>query len=166
MIQFDRCLFEVLTSMGLAELQVLCDFVDNKVVALQNDLNKVIAMLGALDTYKKESEDVLNSITDIINDGVTPSTLMARVLKLSPACSDLQTVFGGIIDAGSASYTALSEAQYIYRQVSTTQNVQDVLRREADEAIQSLRAVCTIVKLLVESQAQKAEKNFFGGAQR
>lgn len=161
-MNFDQCLFELLASFGQAELQLVCDFVDNKIVLLQNEINKALSIIGSIDQYLGEANEVVDSVQGIIDNSITASTLMSRVLSLSPACVDIQTVFGGLIDAGSAAYSSLSVAQYIVKQVQSAQNVLIILRREVDELIQSLQAICTIVKLMIEQQTQTAEKNFFG----
>jgi hypothetical protein len=167
--KFDQCLFEVLGKFAVAELSAVCDFINSKIDILDKELSKALAVTGSLNAQLSNMEKIVKTASTFLDDQIASSPLLSIARSLSPNCGPIADVFQGAVDAGNITATALADATYIARQISTRDGLIQTAKNEAEDAISALRDLCTIIQLtILEKSNQPGAANklsdFIGNA--
>lgn len=154
-VKFDKCLFEVLSKLAVAELRAVCDFVNTKIDILDRELSKTLAVTESFDAQSANLEKIARAANGFLDQKVASSPLLSVVRTLSPNCGSIADIFQGAIEAGNLSATALADAQYILRQINTRAGIIQTAKNEAEEALNLLRDICGIIQLIILEKSTK-----------
>ena len=146
---FDKCIFEILVKLGVAELQAVCKFVDNKVVALTSEANKYLSYINAYDNQLAQLEKTSRSAQGFVDALTQGSPLLSVARVLGPDCGSIADIFQGALDAGSISATVLADATYIVRQLKSADGTVQALKNDLADAIDALKDICVIIELFI-----------------
>lgn len=153
MIRFDKCIFEILAKLSVAQLRAVCDFINTKIDILERDLNKTLAVTDQTSTLFGQVDSIINSAHLLIDEKVAQSPILSIARSLGPNCGPLADIFQGAIDSGQLSATVLADALYVAKQIKTRAAILVTARNEALDAIDALRDVCGIIQLVILQSA-------------
>lgn len=153
--KFEKCLFEVLAKIGVAELSALCDFIDTKIDILDKELNKVLAYSNAYSSQLNNLEQIARAASGFVDSKVASSALLSVARTLSPNCGALADVFQGAIEAGNLSATVLGDVTYIFRQIKNADGLIQTAKNEAADAISALHDLCHIIQLIILEKSSR-----------
>lgn len=149
MANFERCLFEILAKLGVAELTALCNFINVKIDLLQNELDKALAFTNSHEDELNEVEGLVRAGEALFQDFTQRSSLLTIAQGLSPNCGDIGNVFGGLTDAAGVLQSGVNDALYVTRQIGTLNGLIQLAKDDSANAISLLRDLCNIVQLVV-----------------